>query len=114
MKLLVKLVLTAIAAMVLAYFLPGVHVSGAWAALSLAVVLGLLRLIVRPLLVIFTLPITVLTLGLFLFVINGIIIFLASSMVAGFRVDNFGIAILFSLLLSIFQSILYAVFIRED
>ena len=114
MKLLIKLLLTAVAVLILAYWLPGVSVAGFSSALMLAVVLGLLRLIVRPVLIVLTLPVTILTLGLFLFVINGIIVLLADQMIGGFHVDNFWIAMLFSLLLSIFQSLLYSLFLEED
>ena len=113
MKLFIKLILTALAAILLAYWLPGINLDGLGVALTLAVVLGLLRLLVRPVLVLLTLPITVLTLGLFLFVINGIIIMMADSLISGFSVSGFGIGILFSLLLSIFQSVLYALFIKD-
>jgi putative membrane protein len=113
MKLFIKLILTALAAILLAYWLPGVSIDGIGAALTLAVVLGILRLIVRPVLIILTLPITLLTLGLFLFVINGIIILMADSLIPGFSVSSFGVGILFSLLLSVFQSVLYTLFIDD-
>jgi putative membrane protein len=73
----------------------------------LAVVLGLLNIFVKPLLIILTLPITIFTFGLFLFVINALIILLAAKFVNGFRVDGFWWALLFSLLLSILTSFLY-------
>lgn len=108
MKTILRILLTAIAVMVIANFLPGVTVASASSAIILAVVLGLLRVTIRPLLILLTLPITILTLGLFLFVINALIIMLASSLVGGFAVSGFWIAMLFSLLLSVFQSILYS------
>ncbi len=113
MKLIVKLLLTAIAVVVLANILPGVNVDGYGIAIVVAVVIALLRLVVKPLLVLFTLPITVLTFGFFLLVINAIIILLAAYLVNGFYVDSFWWALLFSLLLSLFQSILFTV-IREE
>ncbi|MDH3381912.1 MAG: phage holin family protein, partial [Flavobacteriaceae bacterium] len=73
-------------------------------ALILAVVLGLLRIFVKPLLILFTLPVTVFTLGLFLLVINALIILIADHLVKGFHVDGFWYALLFSILLSMFQS----------
>jgi putative membrane protein len=112
MKLILKLLLTAAAVLIIAHFLPGVSVENYTSALIVAVVLGLLRVIVKPILVILTLPVTILTLGLFLLVINALIIMLADSLIDGFLVSGFWIALLFSLILSLFQSILYS-FIDE-
>jgi len=83
-----------------------------YAAIIVAVVLGLLRVTVKPLLIFFTLPATIVTLGLFLLVINAVIILLADYFVDGFAVSGFWIALLFSLLLSLFQSFLYS-FLNE-
>jgi len=105
MNLLIRLVVTAVIVMILAHFLPGVAVSGFVAALIVAVVLGLLNFIVKPILVVLTIPITIITLGLFLFVINACIILLADKFIDGFSVSGFWIALLFSILLSICQSI---------
>jgi len=112
MKLILKMLFTAIVVVVLAQFLPGIHVESYTTAIIVAVVLGLLRIFVRPLLVFFTLPLTIVTLGLFLFVINAMIILLADRLIDGFSVDGFWYALLFSLLLSFFQSILYS-FLKE-
>jgi len=112
MKIILKMLLTAIAVVVLAQILPGVQVAGYTSAIIVAIVLGLLRIFVRPLLIIFTLPITIMTLGLFLFVINAAIILLADKLIDGFAVSGFWYALLFSLLLSFFQSILYS-FLKE-
>tara|TARA_R110002073_G_scaffold40547_5_gene115285 strand:- start:445604 stop:445948 length:345 start_codon:yes stop_codon:yes gene_type:complete len=112
MKIILKMLLTAIAVVVLAQILPGINVDGYTTAIIVAVVLALLRIFVKPILVIFTLPITILTLGLFLFVINAIIILLAGKLIDGFEVAGFWYALLFSLLLSFFQSILYS-FLKE-
>ena len=106
------MLLTAIAVVILAELLPGIKVDGYTSAIIVAIVLGLLRIFVRPLLIIFTLPITIMTLGLFLFVINALIILLADKLVDGFHVFGFWYALLFSLLLSFFQSILYS-FLKE-
>lgn len=113
MKTILRMLLTAVAVMVIANFLPGVEVTDFTNAMFVAIVLGFLRITVQPLLVILTLPATILTLGLFLLVINAIIIMLAGYFVEGFMVNGFWIALLFSILLSIFQSILYS-FLRED
>ena len=104
-----RLLLTALAVVLLAKLLPGITVTGYLSAIIVAVVLALLKLIVRPVLVILTLPITVLTLGLFLLVINAVIILLADAFIDGFAVSGFWIALVFSILLSIIQSILFSV-----
>jgi len=109
MKLIIRILLTAVAVFLIAKFLPGVSVAGYGTAIIVAVVLALLNLIVKPILVLLTLPVTILTLGLFLLVINAIIILLADSFISGFGVDGFWIALIFSLLLSIFQSILFSI-----
>ena len=108
MKIILKMLLTAIAVIVLANILPGISVDSYTTAIIVAVVLGLLRIFVKPILVILTLPITIITLGLFLFVINAIIILLASKLITGFAVSGLLYALLFSLLLSFFQSVLYS------
>ncbi|WP_028377487.1 phage holin family protein [Leeuwenhoekiella sp. MAR_2009_132] len=113
MKTLVKLILTALAVIFLGYLLPGASVTSFMTALIVAVVIALLRLIVKPILVVLTLPITVLTFGIFLLVINAVIILLADYFVSGFAVDGFWWALIFSLLLSLFQSLLFAL-IKEE
>lgn len=94
-----RLLLLSIAVMVGAWLLPGVEVSSFWAVLLTAVVISVLNNLLRPILIVITLPVTALTLGLFLFIINAVIIVLASAIVEGFEVSNFGSALLFSLVL---------------
>lgn len=113
MNFILRLLLTALAVVILAKFLPGISVDGYFTAIVVALVLALLNFIVKPILVLLTLPVTVLTLGLFLLVINAIIIFLADGFVDGFDVDGWFIAIIFSLLLSLVQSILFSI-LRKD
>lgn len=113
MKTLIKLLLTALAVIVLGYLLPGVAVTSFFTAFIVAIVLALLRLIVKPILIIFTLPITIITFGIFLLFINAIIILIADYFVGGFAVDGIWWALIFSLLLSLFQSMLFAL-IKED
>ncbi len=108
MKTVLRILLTAVAVFILSYVLPGVAVADYWSAVIVAVVLGLLRIVVKPILVILTFPITVVTLGLFLLVINAIIIMMADYFIGGFAVKNFWWALIFSLLLSLLQSILYS------
>ena len=113
MNFIIRILLTAVAVVILAKFLPGVDVEGFTSAIIVAVVLGLLNIFIKPILVILTLPITVVTLGLFLLVINACIILLADKFIDGFAVDGFWIALLFSLLLSFLQSILFSL-LKED
>ena len=102
-----RIIVTSIVAFGLSYILRGIHIDDFWAAILLAIVLALLNAIVKPLLVILTFPITIVTLGLFLLVINAIIILFADNLLGGFTVDSFWWALLFSLLLSFVTSLLY-------
>jgi len=114
MKTIIKLVLTAIAVIILAKLLPGVSLDDSFTTpLIVALVLAILNVLVKPLLIIFTLPITILTLGLFLLVINALIILLADKLIDGFGVSSIWTAILFSVLLSILQSIFHSL-IKEE
>jgi putative membrane protein len=94
--------------MAIAHFMPGVHVTGFTTSIIVAIVLGLLNLFIKPLIVIFTLPVTVLTFGLFLLVINAIIILLCTKIVGGFSVESFWYALLFSIILSLAQSLVFS------
>jgi len=107
MNLIIKIVVTAILVMGIAHFIPGIHVASFETALIVAVVLGLLNVFIKPILVLLTLPATIFTLGLFLLVINAVIILLCANIVGGFRVDSFWTALLFSIILSVLQSIMY-------
>ena len=91
-----------------AYLLPGVKVDGIFTAIIVAIVLGIVNFIVKPILHLLTLPITILTLGLFSFVINALMILLVDYLVPGFHVDNFWAALLFSLVLSLVSSLLHS------
>ncbi|WP_162426526.1 phage holin family protein [Pontibacter pudoricolor] len=110
MGLIIKLLITGVAVVLASYILPGVHIDSFLTALILAVVLALLNAIVRPILVILTIPVTILTLGLFLLVINALIILLADYLIAGFTVDGFLWALIFSLVLSVINAILDMIF----
>ncbi len=107
MNLIIKIVITAILVMGIAHGIPGVHVVSFVTALIVAVVLGMLNIFIKPILVLLTLPATIFTLGLFLLVINAVIILLCANIVGGFRVDSFWTALLFSIILSFLQSIMY-------
>lgn len=89
MRLLLRWVISAGALMLIAYNLPGFHVSGFYTALIAALVLGLLNAIIRPIVHVFALPVTILTLGLFSLVINALMMWLTSTIVKGFDVDGF-------------------------
>ena len=106
MKLLTRLITTTLAILVTAYLLPGVHMESAWIGIVVAIVLSVLNVFLKPLLILLTLPITVFTLGLFLLVINALIILFTSWLVEGFKVDGFWWALLFSLILSIVSAAL--------
>lgn len=116
MKIIIKLLITAI----VAYFLPrlinGVHVVDFTSAIIFAIVLGLLNLIVKPVLSLLSLPITIITLGLFSLVINALITLLAAHFTEGINIDGFWSAFIFSIALSIITSILESIFIskKED
>jgi putative membrane protein len=101
MAIIINLLLNAIAVVITAYVLPGVHVANFFTAIVVAVALGIVNAIIKPILVLVTLPINIITLGLFTFILNGLLILLVSTIVPGFHVDNFLWAMLFSIILSI-------------
>jgi putative membrane protein len=105
MRFLFKILYTAIAVLVIAYILPGVYVKSIGIALIVAAVLAFLNTYLKPLLIIFTIPLTLVTFGLFLLVINAAIILFTDYLIEGFRVDSFWWALLFSLLLSLATSL---------
>lgn len=93
--------------MALAYFLPGFTVASGWTALGASLVLALLNIFVKPILHIFSFPITLITLGLFSFIINALMLSLTATLIGpGFRFSSFGVTLLVSLLLSLVQSLL--------
>jgi len=106
MAFLVKWLVNAVAIVITAYLLPGVRLSGFFAALVTALVLGLINIFIKPLLLLLTLPLNILTLGLLTFVINALLILLTSAIVPGFYVKGFLSALLFSLILSVISYIL--------
>jgi putative membrane protein len=114
MKFLLKILITTVNAFILAHILPGIKIESIFTAVILAVVLALLDAIVKPLLILLTLPATILTLGLFLFVINAIIILIADSFVNGFKVETFWHALLFSILLSFLNSFVHKRAFKES
>ena len=106
MYLLIRLVVNTLAVWAAAYILPGVRVQGWPTALVVAIVLGLVNAFLRPILLFLTFPITIVTLGLFVFVINALLILLVSKIVPGFHVDGFWWALLYSLVLALINALL--------
>jgi putative membrane protein len=106
MKFIYKIILTAITALVLANFLPGIEVYSFESALVLAIVLGFLNTFLKPILILLTLPITVLSLGLFLLILNAIIVFTTSYFVSGFIDSSWLGAILFGVLMTLADSLI--------
>lgn len=106
MGFILKWLLNGLAIVITAYLLPGVRLSGFGAALIAALVLGLINAFLKPVLLLLTLPLNILTLGLLTFVINALLIMLTSAIVSGFSVDGFWWALLFSLVLSIVSYLL--------
>ncbi len=107
MSMLTSLLVNTLSILVTAYVVPGVNVPNFGTALLVAIVLGVLNAFVKPILTILTLPVTILTLGLFIFVINVFIIMLTSALVPAFFVAGFWSALLFSLVLSVINSVLF-------
>ena len=109
-NLLTRTLIMSVAILIAAELLPGVAVSRFLTALLVALVLSALNAFVRPILVILTLPITIFTLGLFLFIINALMVLLASHLVPGFRVNSVWWALIFSILVSIISYIIETIF----
>lgn len=108
-SLLARLITTTLGVIFVDWILTGVHIDGVMTALFFAIVLALLNILVKPMLIVLTLPITVVTLGLFLVVINALMILLAAEIVPGIKVDGFWWAALFSIILSLIVSLLHGI-----
>ncbi|MCD5381251.1 MAG: phage holin family protein [Candidatus Pacebacteria bacterium] len=105
MTLLLRLIFNALGLILISELIPGIMVEGLYPAIIAAVVLGILNIIIRPVLLILTLPITILTLGLFAFVVNGALFLFAASFIEGFYVSSFWSALLGSILMSIIGAV---------
>jgi putative membrane protein len=101
LRLLVVWLINAVALMALPYVFKSIHVADFTAALIAALVLGLINALIRPLLVLLTLPVTILTLGLFIFIINGLLFWFAGSFIQGFKVDGFWAGVFGAIVFSI-------------
>lgn len=109
MSIILYILVSSVAVYFTAWLLPGISVDSFGSAIWVAIVLGILNAIVKPILQLISFPITILTLGLFLLVINTVVILLASWLVGSFHVDNFWWALLFSVIVSIVMSVLESV-----
>jgi putative membrane protein len=110
MKILVNWLVSALIVLAIAYILPGVAIESFLVAIVVALILGILNAVLKPILIFLTLPINMLTLGLFTLVINAIIVLLVENLVKGFSIDNFLWALLFSLILSIANGVKEKIF----
>jgi putative membrane protein len=113
MNFILKTLITSLAIMVTAYILPGAEITNYFTGIVVAIVLSLLNTFLKPLLIVFTIPATIITLGLFLMVINAAIILLADRLIDGFYVAGFWTALFFSIILSIVTSIFVGVDKKE-
>lgn len=114
MNLIIRLLITAIVAYLLTMVLPGVHFEGFSSAIIFAIVLGVLNIFVKPILGLFGLPLTIITLGLFALVINAVIILIADYFIDSMVVDGFWWALIFSVLLSFVTSLANSMFSDGD
>ncbi len=106
MKIILHWLVSAVSIAIAAYLLPGVHLSGVISALILAVVLGIINAFIRPFLILLTLPLSILTLGLFTLVINAVLIMLAARIVPGVSIDGFLWALAFGVVLALVHAFL--------
>jgi putative membrane protein len=106
MRFLLRVLVLAASMGLVSYILPGIKFDGAWSLVVAALVVGLANAILRPLLIFFTLPLVIVSLGLFVFIINAGLLYLASRLVTGFHLENFWWALLASLLISLVSMVL--------
>lgn len=106
MKLIANWILNALALVLVSRIITGIRLHNFWSALIAVVVIGLINALIKPILLLLTLPITILTLGLFTFVINALLLMLAGHLTPGFTVDSFGTALIGSILFSLISTIL--------
>lgn len=114
MNLIVRLIISTLAVLVASYLLPGVDVDSFISAVIVAVVLGCLNILVKPILILFSLPAVIFTFGLFIIVINTLIILMADTLIDGFHVNGFWWALLFSVVMWLVSSILNMIKERDE
>jgi len=110
MKLILSWIINAVAVYATAYLLDGIYVKSFWAALIVALILGLVNVVIKPILVFFSMPFIVLTLGLFLLLINASMLYISSQVVAGFALAGFWPAVIGSIFISVISWVLSALF----
>jgi putative membrane protein len=108
MKFIFRMLVNALVAFILSRFLIGVSIDSYWTAIAFSLILAVFNYTVKPVLVILTLPITLFTFGLFLFVVNALVIWLASGVISGIKIDTFWSALLFGALLSVISYLIYS------
>ena len=114
MKILLVWLINALALIAVAYLMPSVTVASFWTALVAALILGLVNAVIRPVLILLTLPVTVLTLGIFILVINGLLFWFVGSFVEGFRVEGFWAGFFGAILFSLVSWALSALVLKGD
>lgn len=114
MNWILRFLLNSVAVVLTCYLLPGAEVTDFWTAMVVALVLSLVNIFIKPLLILFTIPVTIVTMGLFLLVINAMMILLTDYFVNGFEVNGFWWALLFSLILSLFNSLFDDLFTPKE
>ena len=102
--------LTAVAFLITSYFVPGFKIDGFGSAMMVAMVVGILNILLRPILLLLTLPINILTLGLFTFVVNAMVLKCAAALMKGFQIDSWGSAIIGAIILSIAHALVFTLF----
>ena len=109
MRFLIDLLIRALVLLLTAYIVPGFKIGDYTTAVMVALVLALLNFLLKPILVILTLPATILTLGLFMFVINALLLLVASRLINGFQIANFGTAVLASIVITVISTVLNSI-----
>jgi putative membrane protein len=112
-RLLIHLIVSALLLLLVSQFVNGIHINSLGSALLAALVLGVVNFLVRPILILITLPVTILTLGLFLIVVNALMLMLTSALVPGFQVANFVSALVAAVLLGLFNLVVSALMHRK-
>ncbi|MFA6040403.1 MAG: phage holin family protein [Methylophilus sp.] len=113
-KVLISWLLKALALIAVAYLVPNIYVANIWIALVAALIIGLANILIKPILVIFTLPITLITLGLFIFVINGLLFWAVGHFLQGFEVRTVLAGIIGAIVYSVISWVLSAIIIKKD
>ena len=114
MKILIKLLINSFALLLTAWIVPGIHVASFWTLIIAAIVLAIINIIIRPIMLFITLPINILTLGLFTLVVNALMLWLASAIVPGFVVSGFLSAALGAIILAIISTMLHSLLENEE